>query len=213
MIEPEKALRLRNQLAKHRSTGDWDFSNTNWQLNSSVYTSAPSSLQFLSDNVFTDVLIKTAVVPIANVKEGRVITEIRFTDEKSNEAIVRILFRYQDADNYYCVDLVGVNVNYVTVSITRRYATVETTLAGGVNQSWASNVFKRVRVTWWNDYVGLVIRVEYWSGSEWVLWYDAYDANNYWKDVGGRVGIRARRGYYLGYKAIYIDDTYIYGIG
>jgi len=198
-------------LANHHSTGDWDFSDTNWDLDSSVYVSSPSSLRFKQEGAFTDGFVKTTTVPIANVKEGRIITQVRIKNTLSSSCYLYIVFRYQDADNYYFIYIRGAGVaDKVDLYIRRRYATAEVNLAGADDVIFPSATWRQLRVTWWNDYVGLVIRLEYWDGSAWVQYYEAYDANNYWKTIGGRVGFRGQAGtnaYYM-----YVDDTDIYGI-
>ena len=192
-------------LAKgHHSTGDWDYSNTDWQLNSSVYVSPPSSFQEL---VTTRVLIKTAVVPIGAVKEGRLLSMARI-DRYDN--YVNFLLRWQDASNLYRVRIDQGGATIVSIYIEKVKAGVPTELWFG-SQSWATGVWRKLRVTWWNDYVGLVIRVEYWNGESWVIIHDAYDSENLWKDVGGRVGFDLHA--YSEGLATFLDDTEIYGLG
>jgi len=217
----ERLRRLAAQLKKNRvdlklltkdhSTGDWDFSDTNWDLDSSIYVSAPSSLRFKYVGAYTDCFIKTIVVPIANVKEGRIITQVYLTNTASITMYLLIVFRYQDADNYYFIYIRGAGVaDKVDLYIKRRYGGAETSLAGADDIAFPSATWRKLRLTWWNDYVGLVIRLEYWDGSQWVQYYEAYDANNYWKDTGGRVGFRGQCGVSVYY--VQLDDTEIYGI-
>jgi hypothetical protein len=193
------------KLKKH-STGDWDYSSTNWELNSVKYVSAPSSLAVLEDaDVFLDVLVKVTTVPIANVKEGRIVTSFLYGDIDVKHK-VRVVFRYQDADNYYYVKFDG-GSNAVLV---RRKAGVETSLKTyDFTPTYA--LWNKVRVTWWNDYVGLVVRVEAYEDTSWVEKGDGYDSENNWETIGGRVGFRMARESYYGFK-VYIDDSEIYGI-
>lgn len=194
---------------KHHSTGDWNVSSTNWTLDSAIYVSAPSSIRNTTALEFLTALVKTVVVPIANVKEGRIVTCGRFRISFDR---IHLIFRYQDANNYYEAMIEPLySAGYKTVHIRRVLAGVTTTLMEA-SVTISLNTWYQFRVTWWNDYVGLVIRLEYWTGTAWVkLLDDAYDSLNYWKDVGGRVGL----GLYT-YEANYwtnADDTEIYGIG
>ena len=187
----------------HRSTGDWDFKTTSWELDSTVYVSAPSSLHFTA--ALNNALVKTATVPIAYVKEGRLVTYLR------GSAYCRfdLAFRLQDPDNCYFVQLrTGLDYQYI---FRKRLGTPIILQMKQID--WLPlNTWKKVRVTWWNDYVGLVIRVEYWDGENWVkLLDDGYDSENWWKDVGGRVGMGdIALSEYSQYT--FYDDTEIYGL-
>lgn len=176
-------------------------------LDSAIYVSSPSSLYTYG---IATALVKTTTVPISSVKEGRIDTYVR--SNRVNQAAM-IIFRYQDASNFYYAYFYWTpTAGTVTFEIHRVYGGVDTTLQTGNVTGLNINEWIRIRVTWWNDYVGLVIRFEYWNGSTWVIGCnDAYDSNNYWKDVGGRVGLKLLY-YELGYK-VWADDTYIYGIG
>jgi len=194
------------QLKKHFSSGDWDFKNTSWILDSAVYYSAPSSLHFTAYKNNTKV--KTTTVPIANVKEGRITVYLLASAQDGR--IIDIVFRYQDDDNYY---FVRINVNSAgALQTTGRYkAGVLSVLKTATRTLYASTWYK-FRITWWNDYVGLVIRVEKWNGSAWQTWIDdAYDSENLWQTIGGRIGFGS---FHIDIHANYfwIDDTEIYGI-
>ena len=207
MRELQKRLEeLNRELTRHahHTTGDWDFSNTDWQLNSSIYVSPPSSFQELGT---TRVLIRTTVVPIGTVKEGRLLSMARLD---RYDDYVNFLLRWQDASNLYRVRFDQTGAGLVSVYIEKIKVGVTTEL-WWKDYAWATSVWRNIRVTWWNDYVGLVIRVEYWDGENWVLMYDAYDSENLWKDTGGRVGFYLHS--YSAGLATYLDDTEIYGLG
>lgn len=186
------------------TTGDWDFSNMNWLLDDGQYVSAPTSLKCAnSDEPF--VFIKTSIVPITSVKEGRVITRCRISHNCENMRLA--IFRYQDEDNYYFVMIDARNHDAL---VYRRKLGVETKLDEGSHGEVKDDEWIKLRVTWWNDYVGLAIRVEVWYGDEWVKVVDAYDTENYWKDEGGRVGFKpdvSQPAY-----PTWFDDTEIYGV-
>ena len=187
----------------HYSTGDWDYSNTEWQLSSTVYVSPPSSFQELGT---TNVLVKTSTVPIDKVKVGRLVSYFRM-DRYGN--YVHCLLRWQDGNNNYRVRFRQTGAELVTVYIEKIKGGVLTELWHD-DYAWATVVWRKIRVTWWNDYVGLVIRVEYWDGENWVIIHDAYDSENLWKDTGGRVGFDAHS--YSAGLASYVDDTEIWGL-
>lgn len=130
-------------------------------------------------------------------------------DAGGNRDWVDFVFRWQDANNTYRVFFYHPDAVNMMVKIEK--------LVGGVyTMLWTGTIARAVatwhnmRVTWWNDYVGLVIRVEYWDGANWVFVHDAYDAPNHWKAIGGRVGFFIRSGTIA--KPSFIDDSYIYGI-
>jgi len=187
------------------TTGDWDFDNANWVLDSSIYVSAPSSFREDWTAAAPKFFIKTTVVPIANVKEGRVITYLRFARASVADSVT-IYLRYQDVNNHYKVLIYGNG----TINVIRVKAGVSTTITTG-SVTITPATWQNFRFTWWNDYVGLVVRVEHYEGGNWVkkVSPDAYDAENNWKDIGGRVGFR-----HVASAAFptWMDDTYIYGV-
>lgn len=192
------------------TTGDWDFSTTHWLLDSSTYVSAPSSWAGKSTGACR-VLIKTSVVPIADVKEGQLVTQLKMTQVMSAGIYSELwlIFRYQDAINFYYVQIVWDGSTF-DWRVRRRKAGVDTDLGTKQNQTYPGTAWRHIRVTWWNDAVGLVIRVERYSAGAWELWMnDSYDADNEWADVGGRVGFMDVA---TTLKSCNIDDTQIWGV-
>jgi hypothetical protein len=187
--------------AEHHSTGDWNFDNANWQLNSTTYHGAPSSLHFLDAN---KTFVKVTTVPIASVKQGSFVAWLYANN--ATQAIISIFLRWQDANNHYRVDIVcGTTFEHYIVKIK---AGVTTFLKSGTVNWLPVSTWGKVRISWWDDTVGLVIRVEYWNGSVWVkIIDDGYDNENLWQTIGGRIGIghdTARALYW------FIDDIEIY---
>lgn len=201
MIDPQKALRLRNLLVKHHSTGDWDFVSEHWTLSNTVYHSAPTSLYFGTTNVPSGCKIKTSVIPITSVKQGRIITWVR---TRANTGY-RVLIRWQDDDNYYYAQLA---VGSVDFQIYRKKTDDNLELAVcSADEIIPDNTFTKMRITWWDDYVGLAIRIEKWDGEDWVTILEGYDPQNNWSDIGGRIGILNKDT-----GRWYFDDTDIYGV-
>jgi hypothetical protein len=148
-------------------------------------------------------------VPIANVKEGRIIIYLLSSAEDGRA--IDIVFRYQDDNNYYYVRL-SVNSAGGDQSIAKYVGGVLTTMRTAT-KTLSADTWYKFRITWWNDYVGLVIRVERWTGSAWETWIpDAYDNANLWRDIGGRIGFGSFH-YATSADYFWIDDTEIYGIG
>jgi hypothetical protein len=200
--ELDRQLRQPSQ----HSSGDWDFKNTSWTLDSAIYVSSPSSLHFTAYTNNTKV--KVAAVPIASVKEGRIVTWV--LSSAADGRAIDIVFRYQDDDNYYYVRL-SVNANGAPQLISRYKDGVSTDLKSATKTLYADTWYK-FRITWWNSYVGLVVRVEKWSGTAWETYIDdAYDSDNLWETIGGRIGFGS---FHTSINANYywIDDTEIYGI-
>lgn len=197
----------------HHSTGDWDFDDDEWELDGSIYVSAPSSLKCL-DHDYTDPLftyVKTTVVPIATVKEGRIETQCRFALDGSNNRHY-ILFRFQDATNHYQVRFNAQSGEGGRIYCYRFKTGDNATLEFKYSLGIPNNTWFKLRVTWWNDSVGLVIRVELDKGSGWELMFDAYDSQNNWKTIGGRIGLGFCRASKVGSSyQCWFDDTYIYG--
>lgn len=199
-------LRVR-RLAEHHTTGDWDFSDMLWNLDVGVFVSPPSSLHYsLQPDSTLEAKIKIAVVPIANVKEGRFDAYYRVSSNASTWLHFITLFRWQDANNYYYTRIWSVDGR---VQIYRVKLGVTVQLATMNDGKWPVNTWKRFRVTWWNDYVGIAIRVEKFTDPTWTHLLDGYDAENNWKNIGGRVGLRMRVGYL---HHVYTDDCVIYGV-
>lgn len=214
MTPQEKLRQLDKQLKAnmigmkplHHTSGDWDFANANWILDGATFVSAPSSLHFTA--VGNDALLKPTTVPIANLKEGRIITYVRAQVLNVRSEIV---FRYQDVNNYYCLNWCS-GVAF-TNRIYRVQGGVQTILRQAFIAWLPALAWRRCRITWWNDFVGLVIRTEYWDGSAWqTIVTDAFDALNLWKDIGGRVGLGDFAIAGSACQLSWLDDTFIYGI-
>jgi len=182
---------------------DWDWEKTPVQdyitLTSEAAVSPYCSLKIIAGGRWK-FFIKEAIVPIDKVKAGMVITWVRFTDVSKPLLVV---FRYQDASNYYYARFAGgSNGCYIG----RVKAGAGKTFKKG---TWTpdADTWYRIRVRWWSDpYWGLEGWLEYWDGEAWqtIVKY-ADDADDLWADVGGRVGFEVESPYH------YLDDILIFG--
>jgi hypothetical protein len=187
-------------IIKPHSSGDWDFSSTDWELDAVRFHSAPTSWRAVNGQPnSTRALVKTPTAPIAYFKQGRMTNWIYMRQVFSAGVYerLRFYFRWQDANNFYCVEILWTGSNW-TWSVIRSLASIETTLRSSTLASYPpASTWWTFRITWWvSEVKGLVVRVERYTGSEWVtLFGDAYDSNDYWKDTGGRIG---HEGYIIG---------------
>jgi len=179
------------------TTADWDFSGSNWSLDTTYYVSSPSSLAITPTASYTSLtgFIKTSVVPNSKVREGRYITQFRVCGLAMNVTHLKFFFRYQDANNYYLVDIYQVTSPGGKIEVVRMLDGVRTVLGGADDPNWprwlcwAVGGWDAVRITWTEDAIGrLVIKVEKLVNATWTAVADVIDPNNYWASVGGRVG-------------------------
>jgi len=176
----------------HRSTGDWDFNpSTAWQLDTARYVSSPSSWRAYGyAPTMTRALAKTTVVPIAYVKEGRIVNWIWWRQETVNGIAhqMQFLFRWQDSGNFYFIRIERLAVDK-RWRVGKWVGGVETILRSVTRTKPPNFKWWKFRFTWWNDAAGLVVRVEHLVDSTWTqLFPDTYDSANEWSTVGGRVG-------------------------
>jgi hypothetical protein len=183
---------------KHHSTSDWDFSSTNYSLDTSIYISEPSSLRFNSVNIYA--LLKQSVAG-GPIPEGMIETYARF---RSGIASYwwPFLFRNQAADglcninNTYALALsfttTGAGQPYDKV---RFYYVLNGTLylieEKSISPAIYPDTWYLLRCKFWVYDGVLMVAFEYFDGSDWVkLCGDFSDANNRWAASGiNRVGI------------------------
>jgi len=182
---------------------DWDWENTPLQeyidLVTEVAVSPFCSMKVIAGGRWK-FSIKADIVPIVQVKEGMVVTWVRFTD--TSKALL-VVFRYQDANNYYYARFAsGASGCYLG----RVKAGAGKTFKAG---TWSpdADTWYRIRARWWYDPGwGLEAWLEVWDGDAWqtVVQYSE-DPDNEWADVGGRVGFEVESPYH------YLDDILILG--
>lgn len=207
-FELKRQLASLKPLCKHHSSGDWDYSAATWILDGAIYRSAPSSWR-ATVNTAVSAFIKTTTVPSSYLKEGRFATWVRYT-APSEYSYFQIYFRWQDGNNYYIVYIICDSPTEMRYIIRRVQDGVSTDLRSGTAAFLPVNTWYHFRVTWWNDYVGLVIRVEKENGTWAKVIADAYDSLNLWAATGGRLGFATS--FYAANQWVNVDDTEIYGI-
>lgn len=195
------------------TTGDWDFSGTNWALDVAVYVSSPSSVRRNGSGnlIYT---AKNTIAPPTYLKEGRLVTYFRLEQWAYGgvDSQIMFLFRYQSEWNTYFVSAKRTVTDAMDWVIGRYIDGFLTTLKSATLTTLPFGAFNKLRITFWKDAAGLVIRVEYWNGSAWVsLVSDTYDSADQWGDVGGKIGFKD-----IGVSggpatSAYIDDTEIWG--
>lgn len=198
------------------ATSDWDFSQSAWNLDTGIYISSPSSIKLSSQTV---ILCKYAGT--TNISQGQIVTwakaewgpgasyadafEFWFRNQSPVGSINKTRDTYWwDANNGYTVafDVYDQRL-YVMRDLSLLYST-----SGWLNKpsSWTS--WNKYRITWWTDTggAGLMIRIEWWNGTDWVKMVndindpqDKYAASSINRVGGGS-----------GSCAVWFDDTEIW---
>jgi len=181
------------------SWSDWDKSG-NVSLTTDTYVSAPSSLKikstgyaFLKSNVVND-----------DLSEGQVIFWIKVHSVGADEtSFVTFVFRHQgdlsnESDEFKVQFRDEGGLQRIIVKTGSGNVLKEITYTFG--SDW-----QKFRVTWWVSEGHLIIRVEHYTGGQWVKKIEVATGNSL--SDGGRVGFR---GYNNKSKSVYIDDFSLY---
>jgi hypothetical protein len=173
---------------KHHSTSDWNFSSTNYSLDTSIYISSPSSLRFNYVSIYA--LLKQSVAG-GPIPEGMIETYARFRYGTGGDWYL-FIFRNQAADgsanlnNTYMLDL------YFTASgagrpynIARFYVVVNGTSTiieeKSISPAIYPDTWYLLRCKFWVYGGVLMVAFEYFDDSNWVkLCGDFSDPNNRW---------------------------------
>jgi hypothetical protein len=183
--------RIELERIKHHSTSDWQFESANWTLDTSIYQSAPSSLKWTK--VQTWAILKQSVAG-GPIPEGRIVTWYRFgygapglywgcpfnfrnqtTDGGS------ILWQFYDLALYGSVTGAGkpqdrASLGRVTSTSARADLGTKT-----ISPTLAPDTWHRLRVSWWISAGVLMVRLEYFNGTDWVKLCDDWaDITNLW---------------------------------
>jgi hypothetical protein len=204
------------RIKSHHSTSDWNFYNT-WTLDTSVYISAPSSLRLGNSNSLA--LLKHSVSGL--ITEGRIVDNIRFYRSRYTTNYPTYAFRADAADggadyaSGYCITLKGSNITYdapfdLAAFCYGSRASPQVILAQSINPTLAQNTWYKLRVTWWVSAGVLMVRLEYFDGTDWIkLCNDWADVNNrYATNSIQRCGVGAAQNYSPTYT--WHDDTEIW---
>lgn len=189
-------------LVPHHSAADWDFQNANWEIDTSLYVSAPSSLHGTGLCI---VLAKNSFP--TNIPDGRITTYYRsFHDSRS----LYLYFRNQAA--------VGTATFLNTYAIERRLnghelgCMLEYWVAGvhnlvgsfGTLDALSADTWYHFRLSFWQSWGHLLIKLERYIAGSWVQEGVTIEhAANLWADSAIN-----RAGLYLNASDSY-DDTEI----
>jgi hypothetical protein len=208
---------LKKYNKKHFSVADWNFYNTNYTLDTSIYISEPSSLRINDPNNLC--LLKQASAG-APIPEGIIESYIRY--DGGAYALWRVfLFRNQAPDgqanmnNCYSILLdysatgSGVPFNYARFQYVSG-GTAYDIERKSISPSIYPNTWYLLRVKFWVYDNVLMVAFEYFDGSNWVkLCGDFSDPNNRWATSSvNRVGLKGSQTY--GYNRVWYDNTRIF---
>jgi hypothetical protein len=191
------------------NSNKWDFANTDWRLNTSIYKSSPSSLEFTGQN---GALCKDDNAMGINMGKLGTWIRIPYSDYRPG---VNIHFRCNDAPGSFNIGSAGVASYGWTLMISTGgwkpfygsyywqgyYVEGRDTLFNVPNlQDW-----HYVEVLWWVSSGVLIVRVLL-DGIK--LYNDLTDSLNRGNGNRGRVGV----GGYISYSGFnpFFDDTSIY---
>jgi hypothetical protein len=190
---------------KHHTFADWDFQNANWTLDGTIYHTEAPSLHGLGSN---QALIKHATT--GALSNGRLVF---WTRSSSIGYLTEFSFRDQVADGNADQE------NTYRLTVKEDEMTFDKYIAGTPNPIdtkaftwvWAINAWYKIRVTWWTSVDRIYVRVERWTGTEWVTLggeadTDFEDTDDQWKDNPVN-----RCGPHLISSYSYIDDLEVWG--
>jgi len=209
--------RVKKYNKKHHSVADWNFSSTNYTLDTSIYISEPSSLRFNAIGLYALLKQASAGGPIP---EGIIESYFRFA-AGANGSYGLFSFRNQAPDgqaslNYtYWIGLLATEYGSGKPFNQAQFAY----LIGGTLYPLETKTISPVlypdtwyllRVKFWVYDNVLMVAFEYWNGSEWVkLCGDFSDPNNRWATSSvNRVGIISVIAYSPRYS--WFDNTRIF---
>jgi hypothetical protein len=193
------------------ATSDWDFGSVPWQLDTSTYVSSPSSLKITRTGTLYPILCKYSGT--TNISQGQIVNYAKAGVNWGGSYAPRFyfFFRNQTAlgatpSNSSGYDLY-IDTYYSDIGVEKDGATFlpDTSILSKPSDISQWNKF---RLTWWTDPggAGLMIRIEYWDGSQWVkMINDVNDPQNkYASSSLNRVGITGKNG------NAWFDDTEIW---
>jgi len=212
---------VRERVAPYELPGvitDWDFRTTSWALDTQTYVSSPSSIRF---NVGNFALLKQSAAGQAIVS-GRVETYHRtdgFLNYYSSYAYSTILFRANASDgsvnaaSVYFLELYNPSGGSgspatnaaLLLYLSGSYYTIGTR---SLSTQLSANAWNRIRTTWWVSQGVLIVRLEYYNGTDWVKLCDDFTDN---RNAGARSAVnRVGVGSSFAHTYGWHDDTIVY---
>jgi hypothetical protein len=196
IVPGELELMMEPVQKKHFSTADWDFSGSEWVLDTSDYVDPPAALRWNYSNRIA--LLKQSSVGMP-LPEGMI--ETYFKHKASTPGLGGwITIRNQSADggagstNRYMLLLYGsVQGEGLPLDLARLVRASTDLETKTLNPPIYPYTWERVRVKWW-VYAGVFfVRLEKYVNGEWVqLCGDWSDPTNYWATSSiNRVGVRS----------------------
>ncbi len=187
------------------SLTDWDFENENWRLHPTIYHTAAPSFQGTVAGV---ALVKHAIS--GALSNGRLVVWAWTNDAG---VLALLVFRNQVVDgsaelqDSYYIWIEGASLGFRAIVGGEYLLTIEK----DHTWNWAVETWYKLRVTWWTSAERIYVRVERWTGTEWVTLggdadTDFEDVNDRWKDSEtNRVGVQ-----YVAWTRLY-DDIEVWG--
>jgi hypothetical protein len=198
----------------HGSTGDWNFFNANWILDTVDYIVAPSSIRFTVGNCYA-ILKHTAS---GAVNQGIIDTYIKARAAGgAGYTVAHLYIRHQSPDGLPFTNIGWYRLNFTTASATLyRYPVGgPLTTVGAFAGSLPNLTWKRVRFIWWEgknllNEDATCFRLLLWDGAAWIqAGTDLYDTQRlFWNSPTARVGIGDTIGT-SPYTPSRFDETYI----
>jgi hypothetical protein len=145
------------------STEDWDFESVEWDLDTVIYRSAPSSLRWKDYAAFR-VVCKTAIC--VNVPMGRIESWF-YKAGSSYQRKIGFVSRIQYPDWAKGYAFFQTLTNGIGNELYYVYRDGVLFKSGAIAQPPVDTWFKR-RLTFWESGGWLILRYETWDGSSWV---------------------------------------------
>ncbi len=159
-------------------TGSWDFSTENWELDTEIYQSSPSSLR-IDRAAYETVRYTVLYTGDLLIKEGQVIWWMR----QNANAHPGICFRNQAANGTSnCANCYYVHATNNTAILERHIASSRTIIGDFDTSAWTYETWRKFKVAWWDSYNlqnqwSFTVQLWEWD-SDWVSRGVVYDDNN-----------------------------------
>jgi len=190
-----------------RGTGDWDFANANWELDTSIYVSSPASLKIYNNHT------ACKIPETLDIPEGRIVSYIRFGDDWGVEYGQCPVLSFRNNDDAGTITVTsgefrdysfvanGYNIWLNNYELEIRF--YEGGVAGLiakksiVSKPPHANVFNKYRFTFWISDGVLIMRPEWYDETEetWKSMTDDFtDSTPAFEEPNNRVGVGNDKG-------------------